>query len=394
MKRIWVLALLLCMQLSCARAQIMYIDAGDADRVHLREAPSLNSKSYGLYFSGTPAEAKERVNDFTAVSIGTENGFIMSQYLKEEPDGIDSALRVGTIKTGVSYVNLRRYAAGEKVIGDVDRSDTVIVMGETANGWYYVKHGDTTGYMKSSLVRLGKTAAMESVLREQMIFVRQGKQVTAELYDIGGGEYEREYRMCFFQDGKEIFAADFTGDVYEHLRHFESDGGSKVMHVTDVNMDGHADVSVIRYTGATDAEAAHFLYDPQSGDYKRYRELDVLSWWRCEFYPQRKMMLNHQRDNAVCGTWTLYQWQGMELETIAVGSISYADASGERLRASVLRGGDVIYEETWSERNGDGSIWQQQTEAMLGVLLGGAEPGESVLLSGIHMGKVGGNGRQ
>ena len=105
-------------------------------------------------------------------------------------------------------------------------------------------------------------------------------------------------------------------------------------------------------------------------------------------------MLNHQRDNAVCGTWTLYQWQGMELETIAVGSISYADASGERLRASVLRGGDVIYEETWSERDGDGSIWQQQTEAMLGVLLGGAEPGESVLLSGIYMGKVGGNGRQ
>ena len=378
MKRIGFVVALVCLLWGSAWAETMYIDAGNADRAHLRETPSVKSDSMGLYFSGTPVEAGEEIQGFTRVSIGSENGFIMSQYLKETPEGIDGTLRVGTIKADVSYVNLRSRAEGAKVIGDVDRSDTVIVMGETAGGWYYVKHGDTTGYMKSSLVRLGGLAEQHAVLRESLIFDERGREITVRLYEIGGGEYEREYRVCFSRDGKEVSAAGFTGDVYEYLRGYESDEGSAVMRLTDVNMDGHTDVSVIAYRGATDAQAAHFLYDPESGGYVHDKRLNVLSWWRCDLYPKTRRMLNYARDGAACGTWTLYQWRGNVLEEIAVGRIRHAERDGV-LRATVFRGGKTVYEYEWDEHTED--EWQRKHDAIMALLLDGMDAGGKVPLA-------------
>lgn len=380
MRRILAAAfLLMCVLARGALAQVMYIDGGSADRVHLRAERSTASQSYGLYFSGTPVEADYAEQGFMAVSVGMENGFIKSEYLKSDPEGIDSALRVGTAHTRAGYVNLRSYAADSRVIATVPDGDTVTVMGETANGWYYVEYDGQYGYMKSSLVRLGGVADAETTLRENLIFVAAGRQITARLHEVGGGEYERSYRVRFFDSGREVCAQGFTGDTYEHLRSFEGGEGSPVMHVTDVNMDGHADVSVIRYTGATEAQAAHFLYDPSVGTFKRNAELDALSWWRCELYLQTRMMLNYARDGAACGTWTLYQWSGSQLVMIATGRISYAD-TGETLRAAVYRDGQPIYEAQWSMLGDDGSEWQRQMNAMLDALWGGIDPGSRRML--------------
>ncbi len=379
MKRLRVVLVLLClMTMSSALADTMYIDAGDADRVHLREEPSVESKSLGLYFSGTPVEAGADIQGFTPVSIGTENGFVMSQYLKSGMEGVGSALRVGTIKPDVSYVNLRSHAGGEQVIDDVDRGDTVIVMGETASGWYHVKHGDVTGYMKRSLVQLGGLAAQQAVLRESLIFDDEGREITAQLHETGGGEYERTYRLRFLEDGKEVSAAGFTGDAYAYLRGYESDEGSPIMRLTDVNMDGHADVSVITYRGATDAQAAHFLYDPETGGYVYDKRLNVLSWWRCDLYPQTKRMLNYARDGAASGTWTLYQWRGDEFDEIAVGQIRHGQRDGV-LRATVFREGRMVYAYEWNEQTED--EWLRQHDAIMALLWNGMDSGRKVPLA-------------
>ena len=374
------LALGLCLIAAGAPAQVMYIDGKNADRVHLREDSSTASKSYGLYFSGTPVEAKESVKGFTRVSIGTENGFIKSEFLVSDPSGIESALRMGIAQTSGGAVNLRKYAGDSPVLGTVPNGEAVIVMGETANGWYYVRHDDTLGYMKRSLIRMGGAAGIESTLRERLTLFVQGRKITAELHEVGGGKYEREYRVRFLEDGAELSSAGFTGDTYEHLRHYESDGGSSILRVTDVNMDGYADMAAISYTGATEAQAAHFLYDPISGSYGRYEALDTLSWWRCKLYPEAKVMLDYQRDGAECGVWTLYRWEGTKLITLAAGIIS--DAGEDTLKARVFRDNEKIYEATWSSRGGDEEKWQQQVNAMVEAMLGGLNPGKSTPLYG------------
>lgn len=378
MKRIGLILMLLCLLFGAAWAETMYIDAGNADRVHLRAEPSIESKSHGLYFSGARVEAGDEMEGFTQVDIGTESGYIMSKYLKSIPEGIDSALRVGTIKSDVSYVNLRSHAGGEEVMDDVDRGDTVIVMGETANGWYCVEYGGRIGYMKRSLVRLGDLAAQQNTLLESLIFDDGDRTITAQLHEIGGGEYERTYRIRFLEDGKEISAAGFTGDDYEYLRGYASDEGSAIMHLTDVNMDGHTDVSVITYRGATDAQAAHFVYRPDLGRYEYDPQLNVLSWWRCDLYPETRQMLNYVRDGADSGAWMLYQWRGNELEEIAVGQIRHAQRDGA-LRASVFRDGKNVYEHEWAD-NVDGE-WQRQHDTIMELLWNGMDFGRTMPLA-------------
>ncbi len=217
-------------------------------------------------------------------------------------------------------------------------------------------------------------------LRERLTLSVQGREITAELHEVGGGEYEREYRVRFLEDGKEISAAGFTGDTYEYLRHFESDAGANILRVTDVNMDGYADIAVISYAGATEAQAAHFLYDPLSGGYGRYKELDTLSWWRCALYPETKLMLDYQRDGVENGVWTLYRWEGTKLNTLATGIIS--NAGEDALKARVFQDNEKVYEAAWSSRGDDGTLWQRQRDAMIDVMLGGANPGKSVPLYG------------
>ncbi len=375
-----VLALCLCLFAAGALAQTMYIDGGNADRVHLREGYSTDSRSYGLYFSGTPVEAGESYGGFTSVNIGTENGCIKSEFLVSDLLNIESALRIGTVNTSGGYVNLRSYAGNSPVLTTVQNGAAVTVMGETANGWYYVRYGDVTGYIKRSLLRLGGPVQIEATLRERLTLSVQGREITAELHEVGGGEYEREYRVRFLEDGKEISAAGFTGDTYEYLRHFESDAGANILRVTDVNMDGYADIAVISYAGATEAQAAHFLYDPLSGGYGRYKELDTLSWWRCALYPETKLMLDYQRDGVENGVWTLYRWEGTKLNTLATGIIS--NAGEDALKARVFKDNEKVYEAIWSSRGDDGVEWQRQVNAMVDVMFGGAQPGESVPLYG------------
>lgn len=136
------------------------IDCGKADRVHLRERPSISSKSLGLYFTGTEVECTSDPSDeWVKVMIGSQTGYIKSEFLyrstnpssvqPKQPEAV-----VSNIKRG-SWVNLRQEPSlRSAVAGKLYNKDVVTVLGQTATKWYYVQTDDLYGYIMSDYLQI------------------------------------------------------------------------------------------------------------------------------------------------------------------------------------------------------------------------------------------------
>ncbi len=162
-KRIWVLLLAAVMGMlsACALADSFgtaVIDGGNSNRVHLREAPSTEAKSLGLYFTGTQVECKsDPRGEWVEVKIGRERGYMKSKYLKTgaAADCVTPRFRRGTV-TANKYGRLRKGPSTEyQFICNLNSGTDVTVMGETDEHWYYVKAGKETGFISSGLVYVG-----------------------------------------------------------------------------------------------------------------------------------------------------------------------------------------------------------------------------------------------
>lgn len=133
------------------------IDGLDADRVHLRSAPSADAPSLGLYFTGTGVAClSDPAQTWVQVSIGAETGYMMSKYLTNEP--VLSQQRLGTVSAG--SVNFRQGPSLQAgLFSTLAEGTTLTVHGETADHWYYASTGGKTGYVMASYVTLGKTVS-------------------------------------------------------------------------------------------------------------------------------------------------------------------------------------------------------------------------------------------
>lgn len=133
------------------------IDAGDASKVHLRAQPSAQAKSLGLYFTGTKVLCDSYpTEEWTRVAIGSESGYMKSQYLKwgNEQDKIESKQPTGVVKTK-SWVNFRSWPSLQaEILGKLGNGTTMIIHGETVSHWYYATIEDTVGYVKAEYVSL------------------------------------------------------------------------------------------------------------------------------------------------------------------------------------------------------------------------------------------------
>lgn len=162
MKRLTFLLLTLLLCLTCAVALAdnwgtLTIDGQDADRVHLRGAPSTDAPSLGLYFTGTPVECLSDPSlPWVQVHIGAESGYVKSEYLTS--GGTVSAQPIGVVNT--DYVNFREAPSTQsEAIGWLHDGAAVIIYGETVDNWYYAAHGTTHGYIKAEYVTMGEPAA-------------------------------------------------------------------------------------------------------------------------------------------------------------------------------------------------------------------------------------------
>lgn len=133
------------------------INGGSSDRVHLREGKTASSKSLGLYYSGTEVTCLSGKDDpWVEVQIGQECGYMSAEYLNFGSSNVKSQHPTATVRQKSSgYINVRLipYIKSE-IIATLNSGDSITILGETANGWYYMQSGDMYGYVLTNLVTL------------------------------------------------------------------------------------------------------------------------------------------------------------------------------------------------------------------------------------------------
>ena len=133
------------------------IDGGNADRVHLRAGPSVQSKSLGLYFTGTELLcSSDPTQKWTKVVIGSQEGYVKSEYLRwgNDRESVQSKQPLAAIRAK-NWVNLHSAPSEDaSVEGKLYTGDVVTLLGETATQWYLVASRHVHGYIHSNYIDL------------------------------------------------------------------------------------------------------------------------------------------------------------------------------------------------------------------------------------------------
>ena len=207
------------------------IDGGDADRVHLRAKPSIQSESLGLYYTGTELSCEsDPTQEWTKVVIGAQEGYVKSEYLRwgDDQKDVQSQQPQGTIKAN-GWVNMRSAPSKEAQIKTkLHEGDAVSILGETSERWSYVKLGDNNGYIMSKYLVVHKDVDSQTQFNEKKLY-----------YD--------QYLATFpFEESGRAFygigTIDVGADKSVHLRELDDDSsqsfgeyynGTKVVCVSD-----------------------------------------------------------------------------------------------------------------------------------------------------------------
>ena len=188
--------------------------------------------------------------------------------------------------------------------------------------------------MKKTICALGTAALLFGLLttataeKEALHFSENSHSfiVTSEV--IGRSEYgETAFDIRVTMDGNEIQTINFTAENVNE--------GQQETVLCDVNMDGYADLALMNSMGASDGFASYYLYEPMTGQFVHHPGLDRLSFYRAQFYPEKRYVHNYLHDSAATGIWELYQWQtDGELKLLSEAAIQF---EGDALTAMAGR---------------------------------------------------------
>lgn len=310
MKRALWLGLLLALIVSGSRAATYatgWVDGRDADRVHLRAAPLAQAESLGLYFTGTLVEPHGGdENGWTPVTIGAQDGYMMTKYIAftDEMDAL--RLRWGEVNTDAGNGAALYRAPEADALGRLEELQRVLVCGQTAQGWYDVElGGGERGYIRGEELTIRGTVEKHApcLLEKHSGETAPGVLIEMELYDTGirlSGSEGKLLEIRMAQDGRTLpcirYICETVPDDAPHLR------------LDDVNMDGYRDIVALRTMGASDAYAVYFLYQPH-GEYVRCLALGGFSAWRYGLEPDAKVIVNHRHISAGEAVRERWQWQ-------------------------------------------------------------------------------------
>ena len=189
MKKWLVFLVSLCLAALCVPAlaassrPTAYVDGGTVDQVHLRQKPASDARSLGLYFTGTEVECwSDPSETWVHVSIGAEDGYMMSKYLSLEE--VPSRQPEGIAHTE-SWLNLRKLPTKDSQrLGTLHEGDKVTVLGETAYSWYYINANGVYGYVYERYLELGNaagSAAEQPLAGEELPLLRAALESRATL---------------------------------------------------------------------------------------------------------------------------------------------------------------------------------------------------------------------
>lgn len=153
-----------------AQDRLFLVNGQSADRVHLRARPAADSKSLGLYFTGTEGWCDPSAGeDFWPVTIGAQTGYMKADflYVGEDLRRVQPQQPIGVVKGGSTsrWVNVRAEPnlQADLVIKLLSGAE-VTVLGESATRWYYVLAGDLFGYIQADFLAVEDTLAQGAAL--------------------------------------------------------------------------------------------------------------------------------------------------------------------------------------------------------------------------------------
>ena len=314
-KLLIVLLLLMLLPVASAETGVRWIDGGNADRVHLRAAPSAKADSLGLYFTGTGAIVIDYAGDWAWVMIGDVEGWMMRDYLSgSEVPRQGPWYQVDNPSS--TWVNLRMSPSMDGMVAQCpDNGTAVRLLGETADGWSYVDCDGVMGYMRTELL----SEADGDFAAETIVLGR-----TADFY------YIHQYTA---PNGQNIYFTAYDSAVY--------------LASVDVNFDGIEDIVVDTVTGANNLFSEFFVYDAVIGEYVR-AVTDGSEERLCnyELYPEYGVVAT-QTNVGYAGAlhvWNLYRWEDNELRLIrSAVSDEWAEDIFEGSTYTQIIHGDILH---------------------------------------------------
>ena len=287
MKRLLALLLtLLLLPAALADSALYYIDGQDADRVHLRKGPSTAAESLGLYYTGTDVTILAWYDEWVQVVIGEVSGYMMSRFLTEMQTNRLGPWRMVN-NPNSAWVNLRKSpSTNGKVALRPENGTSVIVLGETSDGWSYVECQGVIGYIRTDLLSA----------REKKPFDARTTIISQACSD----GYIHQYTA---PNGQVLY---FTSEM-EEPRFYQD----------DVNFDGFDDLVIMTVSGATNAWYTFFTYDPALAEYKHVLHYGA-EFINYGTYPQYGIISSYGKSGraGLLHTEDLYRWEGSRLKLI------------------------------------------------------------------------------
>lgn len=283
MRRIVLLLTALCLLCPLAKADtgVRCVDGGNADRVHLRQAPSRDEKSLGLYYSGTGVIVYDEMGDWSHVLIGEADGWMMSEYLTT---GYVAQMGPWCITNTVTNLHITPSADGY-VAMQLPEGRAVHLSGETTDGWSYVEADGVKGYVRS-----------ETLVPAEMASATEIVGTTAD------GDF---IHRCTAPGGQVIY--------------FTALEDTPPIAFQDVNFDGMTDIVVYVSLGATNFFAELFVYVPEENAYVRAEHPGIdYGLANFQLYPECGIVAS-QAVNGYAGALfehCLFRWNGTDLELL------------------------------------------------------------------------------
>lgn len=278
-------ALCLLCPFATADTDVRYVDGGNADKVHLRQAPSRDEKSLGLYYSGTSVIVYDEAGDWSHVLIGEKDGWMMNEYLTSGYVAQSGPWRM--VENPLSTVTNLHYApeVDGMIVLQMPNASVVHLSGETSDSWSYVEFEGVKGYVRSEYLVPAEASAATEILG-----------TTAD------GEYIHRYTA---PGGQTIY---FTAVEEEPFIAFQ-----------DVNFDGMTDIVVYVSLGASNAYAELFVYVPEENAYVRAGHPGIdYGLANFQLYPEYGIVAS-KAVNGYAGALfenCLFCWNGTDLELL------------------------------------------------------------------------------
>ena len=178
-------------------------------RLNLRQEPSLEASVLGQYPTGTWMNVHEEIGDWSKVTVGDKQGFVLSKFLTA---GASSGTLYVRTNTGIG-LNLRDEPSMSGNIITSFKPGTAVKVLNRGSEWSKVQVGDETGYMATRYLTgslnsgsTGSTAAKEGVVKNpganQVLLLREKPSTDARV-------------LGNFRNGTKVSITGESGDFYK-----------------------------------------------------------------------------------------------------------------------------------------------------------------------------------